>query len=162
MRSLLLLSLLAVSACDTTTDAGGTEIVAYSGTPITRADASVPNPPLSPAEWEAGAFLGRAAFSVFVRRATLCGDECSRTVRLTFTTPHSVEADGLPESVAGVVEVQSYLPESFTTTELAISRVEIQDWGPEVYSGVVYATPQAGVNTAPMVFWAESRGTAVE
>ena len=162
MPRLLLVPLLLLVACDTAPADGGTEIVAYRGAPITRADAAVPDPPLPPAEWEASGFLGRTGSSVFLRVATTCGDECRRTVRFTAYAPHSARPDGLPESMTGVVEVQTYNPEGFESGEIPISRVEIQDWGPEVYSGVVYPAHRGATPTVPYVFWAESQGVAVE
>lgn len=120
----------------------------------------MPNPPLGSAEWEARAFLGRSATFVWISIAMTCGDECARTTEFEFSTPHT--AGDSPESVTGTFEVQQYLPERFESTRIEIERVEIQDWGPEVYSGIVYPAPRGTTPTIPYAFWAESSGTAVE
>lgn len=146
-----------LAACDSdgTDDA---EIVRYDGPAITQADASVPNPPFGSAAWMASA-PRRGAIDVAV--TTLCGDECGRTIRFSFresTTAEPLPLPGpLPESVTGTVSVQEYLPERFETAEIEVTRVEIQDWGPEIYSGIVYPAVVLGdfSPVVPFVFWAE-------
>ena len=161
MRALpLALLLLTLTACDTVgTDA---VIVRYTGPAITEADAAVPNPPLGAAGWEGSGFLGRTGTSVSVDQRTLCGDECSQTVRFTFQTAHE---NTLPQSVRGRVEIVSSNPDGYETQEVGIGRVEIQDWGPEVYSGVVYPAGPFAPNVdppPPTVFWADDLSFAVE
>lgn len=164
MRALpLALLLLTLTACDTVgTDA---VIVRYTGPAITEADALVPNPPLGTAGWEGLVFLGRTGTSVSVDRQTLCGDECSQTLRFTFQDMPPVDSDALPEAARGVIEIVSGTPDGYETQEVGIGRVEIQDWGPEVYSGVVYPAGPFAPNVdppPPTVFWADDLSFAVE
>ncbi|PAP74966.1 hypothetical protein [Rubrivirga marina] len=145
LRLGLLVATLAVAGCDSVGD--DALITRYSGPEITEADATVPNPPFGPAGWQASGATGTAPH-VSLSRTTLCGDECSRTLTLRFA---GSPRDELPSSVEGRVVVQQYNPEGRTETDLSVRRVEVQDWGPEVYSGV--AVVDAGIGVDRVVFW---------
>lgn len=149
---------LLLTACDTTGDG---IITRYDGPPLTAADATVPNPPFADARWEGTRFLLRRDRDVFLGRSTLCGDECSRTVTLRFEEALSARAGDLPLSVEAAVDVSQGNPDGFERTPFTVHRVEIQDWGPEVYSGVAYASGD-GAPSERIVFWAEDLATAVE
>ena len=159
MRFLLRLGVLVVAfaGCDSVGDDG--LVTRYSGPEITEADAAVPNPPFGPATWEGWGFLGYHERLVTVSRTTSCGDECARTVELQFTNGHDTD---LPEAVRGWVIVEQGNPDGYSETDLPIRRAEIQDWGPGVFSGVVYPEPIDGASTAPLVFWADGLPAAVE
>lgn len=158
---LILAFLVLASGCDT--ESTDTLIVPYTGPVLTEADAVVPNPPFSPARWSGSLFDGRMGQSVLLSRSTQCGDECSRTVRFTFRDAMPTQPSGLPESVEGVFERRQGNPDGFESRPLAITRVEIQDWGPEVYSGVV-VTPSRDAPSADgrIVFWADELPAAAE
>ncbi len=159
MRSLLRLGVLAVAlaGCDSVGD--DDLVTRYSGPVITEADATVPNPPLGPAGWVGinGAFYTERV--VTLRRSTLCGDECAQTVELQFSNGHDTD---LPETVRGRVIVEQGNPDGYSETALPIVRVEVQDWGPEVYSGIAYPETTEDRDVAPLVFWADDLPVAVE
>ena len=140
--SLALLALL-LAACDTADDESAL-ITAYDGPEITEADAATEGM-LGPRGWSAET---RGA-AVTLSQSVLCGDECNRTVDLQFEG----ERNGLPLTIEAEVVQQEYLPERRIENDVEVARVEIQDWGPEVYSGIVYPVPQEGASTAPIVFW---------
>ncbi len=155
MRLLLLVLAVVVSACDTADDDG--PIVRYTGPAITEADATVPNDPFGPAGWTGTVFSYEAGRSVSVSRSVLCGDECNWTTTLRF------EGRGaLPTSVEGTVLVRTATPESFEEMDLEIDRVEIQDWGPDAYSGIVYLVSRPDIDTRPIVFWADELAFATD
>jgi len=145
MRTLsLLLLALAVGACDTNADG---QIVRYTGPAITEADATVVDPMLGTPRGWSGLRIGD---EVVLYREALCGDECNHTLKLRF------EGRGaLPSDAEATLTRQEYTPERLEEQRLAIGRVEIQDWGPEVYSGVVYPVPQDEAFQIPIVFWAD-------
>jgi hypothetical protein len=159
MRSLFRLGVLtvALAGCDSVGD--DDLITRYSGPELTEADATVPNPPFGPAGWQGRGFLGYHERLVTLSRTTSCGDECARTVELQFRNGHDTD---LPETARGRVTVEQVNPDGYNEIDLSIRRVEIQDWGPEVFSGVVYPEPADGVSADPIVFWADDLPTAVE
>ena len=157
------LLLLALAACDTARDDG--RIVRYEGPAITEADATVPNPPFGPAGWDGLVFIGRAGISVSVDRTTTCGDECAQTILFSFNDapPADPSPGALPETVTGIVETVQGNPDGSTSAAFAIGRVEIDQWGPDVYSGVVHgASGNPDIVPARIVFWADDLPTAVE
>ncbi len=153
MRLLPLLLLVAVAGCDT---AGDSLIARYNGPEITEADAAVVDP-LGTRGWDATRVETRAGRTVLLTRSALCGDECNRTTTLVF------EGDGdLPESVEVTVTERELMPERRTETRVSVAQVEVQDWGPRVYSGVVHPADQDGAGSEPIVFWADRVAVAVE
>ena len=157
MRSLLLLSLLALVACDSdgTTN---TEVVRYAGPAITEAGAAVTDETGQTRRWKARVFDGHAEATVSISRSVTCGDECSRTLTLYFRDRGQGR---LPEFVSGTVETVDFFPERREVRSLDVGRVEIQDWQPDLYSG--RAIPREGVvDVAALVFWADDVTTAVE
>ncbi|WP_412069877.1 hypothetical protein [Rubrivirga sp. IMCC43871] len=154
MRTFLLATALVLAACDTT---GDDFISPYTGPEITEADAMVTDPFGFERGWTADVFTSRSEMSIWLEQVTLCGDECSRTVSLRFTSP----LNGLPTAVASVIVQQEFLPERRTEETLSIDRVEIQSWGP-IYSGVAYPTPHPGASTVPIVFWSTATRVASE
>ena len=145
---LALLAFLLV-ACDTA-GSDSALITSYDGPEITEADAIVTDE-IGPRGWEATVFDTRAGRRISVRRIALCGDECSREVTISFRD----EGRALPVSVQATVTTREALPERFEETPIDIARVEIQDWGPDVYSGVVSLLPQDRVSPPPIVFWSD-------
>lgn len=142
MRSLSLLALLAVAlaACDSADVAAGTEVVAYAGPALTPADAV--DPGADP--WTALS----VAPGVRLSQSALCGEGCGETVQITLgdrgagRLPTFVDASIVTKTASGTTEAA-----------LVLDRVEVQDWGPEVISGVAYPTQE---DRAPIVFWAET------
>lgn len=155
----LTIVLVTFSACDT--GLADVDIGRYRGERLTEADAMVPNGPLGSAGWDGLVATTRAGRSVLLERRTRCSDECSQTVRLQF---EGGDVGGLPQSATGVMEQRASLPDRFESTPFEIDRVEIQDWGPEVYSGVVYtaASQAPTVDAMPLVFWADHLPQASE
>ena len=152
----LALLLLPLAACDSGRD--DAVIVAYTGPEITEADALVPNPPLGSAGWSGVGIDALNGTFVTLHRDVLCGDECRQTVRFEFADAPRPDADGLPESVSGLFEMEMANPDGFAANALRIARVEIQDWGPEIYSGVVYLDSGNAPNidpAPPTVFWTD-------
>ena len=144
MRALpLTLLALVLAACDTV-DGDSAPITAYEGPEITEADATTDGM-LGPRGWSAE--IRDAA--VVLSQSVLCGDECNQTITLRFEG----ERNGLPLAIEAEVVQQDYLPERRVEDDVEVARVEIQDWGPEVYSGILYPVPQEGASTAPIVFW---------
>lgn len=158
MRALLpALLVVALAACDTVGDADN-EIVRYTGPEITEADATAVDETGQPRRWSAAVLHGWTSTTVTLTQSVLCGDECKRTVSLRFD-----DGDGtLPASVEGTVRVQNFLPSSTQETEIEVARVEIQDWGPTVYSGILYPVPEVAASTAPIVFWTDEIVSAAE
>lgn len=161
MRPLLLLLAVAVAACDTT-GVDGALITRYDGPRITEADATVPNPPFGPAGWDGSVFWSRTGQSVSVRRVVTCGDECARTLELVFSDAPPIVEGALPEAVTGSIEVVSGNPDGYERSVFEIERVQIQDWGPSVYSGVVHIKPYGFEYVEPIVFWADDLPVAAE
>lgn len=137
MRPLLLLALLApaLAACDAAAPAGAVEVASYDGPALTEAD-------VSGRPWTALSI----ADGVRLSQSTPCGTGCAETVRLTLSDrggnnlPRFVDAEVVTKTSAGTA-----------STDLPIDRVEVQDWGPEVISGIAYPADE---NRAPIVFWA--------
>lgn len=151
----LALLLLPLAACDSGRD--DAVIVAYSGPEITEADALVEDIPGRFESWSADVVSTRERRTVAIGIGFLCGDECNRRIALRF------EGRGdLPESVAGTITTSEFLPERFEEARIDIDRVEIQDWGPEVYSGVVYPASRPEAFVPPLVFWTDERTVAAE
>ena len=150
MRSLPLILALALVACDSTEV--DPEIVRYTGPPITEADATIPNEPFEPAGWSGAFAEATDGRFVTVQRGTICGDECSERVLFGFEGPAGAD---LPTSVEGVYELGEYLPKRSETRRIQIARVEIQDWEPDLVSGIVYPVPEDDASTAPYVFWTD-------
>jgi hypothetical protein len=146
MRARLLLLLApALAACDLIGD--GVEIVRYTGPTITEADATVTDPMLGTPRGWSGLRVGD---EVVLYRETLCGDECNQRIELRF------EGRGaLPSDAEATFTQSEYLPERFEERGLEIARIEVQDWGPEVFSGVVHLEPVDEVLQVPIVFWAD-------
>ena len=146
MRALpLTLLALVLAACDTASGDSAL-ITAYDGPEITLEDGLIDDA-LGPRGW----WVERDDMPVILTRTEICGDECGRTLTLRFDG----EREGLPASIdAGLVQ-QEYLPERRTEDDIEVDRVEIQDWGPRIYSGVVYPSPAEDAFRAPIVFWAE-------
>ncbi|MGB3543188.1 hypothetical protein [Rubrivirga sp.] len=147
--------LVVLSACDTIAE--GPQIVRYSGPPITEADAVETDGYGGPRLWSVdwiGLFSGT---TVTIRRTLLCGDECGQTTQFRFTE----EGDGgLPTSIEGSIILSTWPPDNVSSSPLLIDRVEIQDWGPEIYSGIVYAG--SGRLAQPVPFWSDDVSVAVE
>lgn len=141
MRCFFLLALLApaLSACDTSSPADTVEVVAYTGPALTEADA------VDPGEqpWKAASLARRVTLS----QSALCGAGCAETVRLTLDGEGDSE---LPSFAEAVVTVKT--TSGTDERDLALARVEVQDWGPDVVSGVAY--PAASEDRDPIVFWA--------
>jgi len=158
-RAALPLLVLALAACDTNAGADG-QIVRYTGPAITEANALVVDDMGLTQRWSADVVATPNGPSVFVSRTVLCGDECGRTITLRFRG-----GGALPASADGVVRQQEYTPERLEVAQLDIARVEIQDWGPEVYSGVAYPVTSNAPNidpAPPLVFWTDDIGFAQE
>lgn len=154
MRALPLLVALLLVGCDAL-GGGGVEIVPYVGDPITEADATVRDDRGEPVAW----LYSRTGDVVSIYRSYLCGDECTVTLTLRF------EGTGdLPTDVAGTLVVRELLPERTEYRVLDIARVEVQDWAPGAYSGVVHVEPREGVLelVAPIVFWADDDPSSVD
>lgn len=159
MRPLLpLLLAVLLAGCDSAGDPVGPEIVRYTGSAITEADAAVVDETGEPRPWSASVFHMRAGTTVILSQSVLCGDECNRSVELRFEN-----GDGaLPASVEGTLSVRDLLPESTQETTIEVARLEVQDWGPTVYSGVLYPVPDDAASTAPIVFWTDDVAHAAE
>lgn len=150
MRLAVFILAVSLAGCDALGGGDHVEVARYAGPEITEADATVDNPPFGPAPWST--FQDDAI--IVLSRVTACGDECARTLRLRF------EGTGdLPTAVDASVTIIEYLPERTAVDYLDLRRVEVQDWGPSVFSGVAYPEPQAHAATAPIVFWS-GRGVA--
>ncbi len=159
IRFFLSLAVLTVAGCDlAATD--DTEIADYAGPTLTEADAAVANPPFGPAGWDGYRFAGYTEHVVKLFRTTTCGDECTQTIELRFVGSPN---DDRPREVEGRVVVRQYNPEGESETAVPIRRVEIQDWGPGVYSGVAFgAEGNPDVLPVRLVFWADDLPVAVE
>lgn len=153
MRSFLCLAALAVAVagCDSIGD--DTVFVSYTGPEITEADALVDDG-IDLRGWT----VERRRDLLVLARFEFCGDECGRTLALHFEG----ERDGLPTSVYAEIARQELLPERYFEEDLAIDRVEIQDWGPTVYSGIAYPVPADAASTVPIVFWADNVAVGVD
>ena len=147
-RALLLPFLL--TACDS--NGADPVVVRYAGPEITEADATPPDE--GSAAWSAEV-VGEA---VSIVQRTSCGDGCFRAFRLDFSEARPGALPDHVEATARVVQstASDTSPAGEYTATVEVARVEIQDWGPEVYSGVVLFPHVPYVDAAPPpVFWTD-------
>ncbi len=159
-RTAALLFLLAsLTACDASHDAVEVQVSRYIGPTITESDALAPDI-TGPRGWEALVFHGRRSTNTLLLQETLCGDECSLMLSVDF---RDLESDRLPTFLSATLRRQELSPERDTTIALDVDRVEIQDWGPDVYSGhVILREDPPDIVSAPIVFWADEPSISAE
>ena len=141
MRLLSLFALVAaLAACDSADSARSPEVVAYAGPALTADDAV----DTGEDPWTALS----VGDDVRLTQSALVGPGRTETVRLTLGDRG---ADRLPAFVDAAVVTKT--ASGTSEAALALDRVEVQDWGPDVISGVAYPAQE---DRAAIVFWAET------